>query len=109
MRRRDCLTGLCALAGLQFVPQTVFGLPKPIEESSENTFIYDVVVVGTGLAGHCAAISAKEAGAERVLMIDKAPLVGGHSETTSSWWTRAAGKPTWKALNPPSPHRHRLP
>lgn len=83
MRRRDCLTGLCALAGLQFVPQTVFGLPKPIEESSENTFIYDVVVVGTGLAGHCAAISAKEAGAERVLMIDKAPLVGGHSALAS--------------------------
>ena len=83
MRRRDCLTGLCALAGLQFVPQTVFGLPEPIEESSENTFIYDVVVVGTGLAGHCAAISAKEAGAERVLMIDKAPLVGGHSALAS--------------------------
>ena len=83
MRRRDCLTGLCALAGLQFVPQTVFGLPKPIEESSENTFIFDVVVVGTGLAGHCAAISAKEAGAERVLMIDKAPLVGGHSALAS--------------------------
>lgn len=83
MRRRDCLTGLCALAGLQFVPQTVFGLPKPIEESSENTSIYDVVVVGTGLAGHCAAISAKEAGAERVLMIDKAPLVGGHSALAS--------------------------
>lgn len=83
MRRRDCLTGLCALAGLQFVPQTVLGLPKPIEELSENTSIYDVVVVGTGLAGHCAAISAKEAGAERVLMIDKAPLVGGHSALAS--------------------------
>lgn len=97
MRRRDCLTGLCALAGLQFVPQTVFGLPKPIEESSENTSIYDVVVVGTGLAGHCAAISAKEAGAERVLMIDKAPLVGGTlgscQRIHSLCGRKAAGRP----------------
>lgn len=45
--------------------------------------VYDVVVVGTGLAGHCAALSAKLAGAQRVMMIDKAPLVGGHSALAS--------------------------
>ena len=45
--------------------------------------ICDVVVIGTGLAGHCAAIAAAEAGAGSVLMIDKAPLVGGHSALAS--------------------------
>lgn len=41
--------------------------------------LWDVIVVGSGMAGHCAALSAREAGAKRILMIDKAPVVGGHS------------------------------
>lgn len=39
----------------------------------------DVLVVGTGIAGFSAACAAKEAGAKTVLMIEKGPLVGGHS------------------------------
>lgn len=40
----------------------------------------DVIVVGAGLAGHCAALSAAEAGA-RVLFLEKTPRYGGSSIT----------------------------
>ena len=42
---------------------------------------YDVVVVGAGNAAHAAAVSAHEHGAERVLMLEKAPeeLRGGNT------------------------------
>lgn len=40
---------------------------------------YDVVVVGSGMAGHCAALAAAEAGAERVLLLEKGPILGGHT------------------------------
>ena len=42
---------------------------------------YDVVVVGAGNAAHAAAVSAHENGAERVLMLEKAPeeLRGGNT------------------------------
>ena len=36
----------------------------------------DVVVIGGGLAGHCAALAAAEAGA-RVWLIEKQPQIGG--------------------------------
>lgn len=37
----------------------------------------DVLVVGSGIAGLCAAISAKESGEERVRILEKGPLIGG--------------------------------
>ena len=39
----------------------------------------DVVVVGSGIAGLSAAVAAREAGAKRVLLLEKGPLAGGHS------------------------------
>lgn len=39
---------------------------------------YDLVVVGAGAAGLAAAIAAREAGAQRVLILEKSALVGGH-------------------------------
>jgi fumarate reductase flavoprotein subunit len=39
---------------------------------------YDVIVVGTGIAGHCAALEALKAGA-RVLMVDSEDKTGGSS------------------------------
>ncbi len=43
---------------------------------------YDVIVVGMGIAGHCAALSALEAGA-RVLMVHAEERVGGSSRLSS--------------------------
>ena len=89
MLRRCCLTGFCALAGLHMLPRAVQA-EGMLSRASEGVQVpvYDVVVVGTGLAGHCAALSAKLAGAQRVMMIDKAPLVGGHSADPSLLWMR---------------------
>jgi fumarate reductase flavoprotein subunit len=44
---------------------------------------YDIVVVGMGGAGMCAAIAAKEAGAERIVILEKAAVVGGNTNFSS--------------------------
>ncbi|OCK74280.1 FAD/NAD(P)-binding domain-containing protein [Lepidopterella palustris CBS 459.81] len=47
--------------------------------------IYDVIVVGSGNAGFCAAVSAKENGASKVLLLEKAPesWAGGNTTFTA--------------------------
>lgn len=44
---------------------------------------WDVLVVGAGAAGLAAAVSAKEAGAKRVLILEKQALAGGHMIVSS--------------------------
>lgn len=39
----------------------------------------DVLVIGAGIAGLAAAVSAREAGAGRVLVLEKGPMIGGHA------------------------------
>ena len=51
------------------------GLPCFASEVKE----WDVIVVGTGVAGLTAACSALESGAGTVLILEKSPVVGGHS------------------------------
>ncbi|CAN5344404.1 hypothetical protein BH09ACT6_BH09ACT6_08970 [soil metagenome] len=51
----------------------------------------DVLVVGSGIAGLCAAIAAKEAGAASILVVDAAPAPGG---TTSMSAGIFVGAPT---------------
>ena len=50
----------------------------------------DVCVVGGGLAGICAAISAARHGAKVVLMQDR-PMLGGNSSSEIRMWVSGAG------------------
>lgn len=45
----------------------------------EDSEFWDVVVVGSGLAGLTAAASTLDAGAKNVIVFEKGPIVGGHS------------------------------
>ncbi len=46
----------------------------------------DVIVIGAGLAGLSAAVSAREAGARRVLILEKDVMIGGHSIMSSGYF-----------------------
>lgn len=79
-RRKVALMGLpaFALSGLsELFPGRLSAASAPIEDD------WDVLVVGAGAAGFAAAIAAKEAGAKRVLLIEKAALAGGHMLVSS--------------------------
>ena len=55
-------------------------LAVALENSSDALETWQqVIVIGSGLAGLTAGASALESGARRVLILEKGPLVGGHS------------------------------
>ena len=58
--------------------------------SSSESNDYDVVVIGAGAAGMSAAIAAFDAGAQRVLVLEKASFTGGNSCLTTSGMNAAA-------------------
>ena len=70
--RRRLLGAAIGSLALPFPPLAA-GVERPSAER------FDVVVVGSGLAGLCAAVSVKESGAQSVLVLEKGPLLGGHS------------------------------
>jgi flavocytochrome c len=80
LRRRPLLFGLAALP---FAP-AAFAEDKPDR-------IWDVAVIGSGMAGFAAACSAAEAGAS-VLILEKGPLVGGHTVFSSGSITAVSPK-----------------
>jgi len=51
-------------------------LQKEIHSEEDN---YDLIVIGSGAAGLCSAITAKQNGLKRVLVLEKAKFIGGHS------------------------------
>ncbi|KAL2074274.1 hypothetical protein VTL71DRAFT_8052 [Oculimacula yallundae] len=53
--------------------------------STPSSLDYDIIVVGGGNAGFCAAISASQSGAQRILLIDKCPSTwaGGNTYFTA--------------------------
>ena len=72
LSRRRLIQGAALTAAVAAVPAAnAAGKPKFDE-------MHDVVVVGSGFAGLAAALAAREAGAD-VLVIDKMAFVGGNS------------------------------
>ncbi|WP_304469836.1 FAD-dependent oxidoreductase, partial [uncultured Parasutterella sp.] len=76
MRRRNLLSLGASLALGAVTTSAAAASPFGIR-------LWDVVIVGSGLAGLSAAVSARENGAENVLVIEKLPILGGHSRVAS--------------------------
>lgn len=77
MLRRDLFAAALCSGGLAPLPSWAKTGIAPADG------IWDVVVAGSGLAGLCAAASALESGARHVLVLEKGPLIGGHSAFSS--------------------------
>jgi succinate dehydrogenase/fumarate reductase flavoprotein subunit len=77
-------------AGLT-VPATI-----PASQLAGDTPAYDVVVVGFGIAGGCAALEAARAGA-RVLLLERAAVHGGTSSMSGGHFYLGGGTPVQRA------------
>ena len=64
--------------------------PSPPATSSTDAETYDVVVVGFGIAGGCAALEAARAGA-RVLLLEQAAVHGGTSSMSGGHFYLGGG------------------
>lgn len=73
--RRNILAGAVATAGV-----TLAGVTRAAADSSKLQWdeTVDVIVVGSGFAGLAAAIEARKAGAN-VIVLEKMPALGGNS------------------------------
>lgn len=78
MIRREFLAGLTSLSALAAAPAVSFA-QAPMNLGQQ----WDVIVIGSGLAGLSAALSASENGADRILVIEKLPVLGGHSRLST--------------------------
>lgn len=79
LNRRSFIKGAALSAGALAVAgigsaSTAYALPSPRKWDKE----FDVVILGGGAAGFCAAIEARKAGA-KVALLEKEPVVGGSS------------------------------
>jgi fumarate reductase flavoprotein subunit len=70
-KKRFSMPSLIVFLGLLFA-----GCPMETKTDGSDRTV-DVVVVGSGIAGSMAALSAKEAGADTVLLIEKRGIFGG--------------------------------
>ena len=78
MIRREFLAGLTSLSALAAAPAVSFA-QAPMNLGQQ----WNVIVIGSGLAGLSAALSASENGADRILVIEKLPVLGGHSRLST--------------------------
>ena len=93
--RRSVLTGLAAAAATTVGPGTV-ALPRSAVKAWDMSS--DVLVIGSGSAGVCAAIAARQAGAE-VLLIESLSRFGGSSAMSGGVVYAGGGTALQKALN----------
>ncbi len=77
--KKGALAGIAAAGGMTLGMGTkkagARALPTPEKWDAE----YDVIIVGSGFAGLAAGITARENGAEKVVILDKMPVNGGNS------------------------------
>ncbi|MCF0253649.1 MAG: FAD-dependent oxidoreductase, partial [Duodenibacillus sp.] len=75
LSRRGFLAAAAAAAGAAAIPAgaEAAGIPANWDET------VDVLVIGSGFAGLAAAIEAKKSGAQKVLVVEKMPTIGGNS------------------------------
>ncbi|MDO5531161.1 flavocytochrome c [Sutterella sp.] len=74
--RRTLVCGIAAAGALG--PAVLHATGAPVTDTP-----YDVIVLGSGAAGLAAAISAREAGAARVAILEKTAIAGGHTLVSS--------------------------
>ena len=86
--RRDVLKGVALTGAAALVTPLSSTTAEAIPPPGKWDQSVDVVVVGTGYAGLAAALEAKEAGAD-VLIIDKAAIIGGNSVIASGGYNCA--------------------
>lgn len=76
IKRRTLLSSISCLPFLS--------VPSVFAEENEWKETVDVLVFGGGMGGLTAAISAKQSGMKKVLLLEKAPFLGGHSVMSGS-------------------------
>ena len=83
MKRRVFLSGFLTASFAALCPaRTALAEEKSLPSSDG----WDVIVVGSGLAGLSAAVAAREAGARRVALLEKDVLIGCHSIMSSGYF-----------------------
>lgn len=87
MRRRQFLHSLSGLLASGVLPSFANEGNNPPQDkpSTVQENLFDVIVVGSGAAGMSAAVSAAESGAHRILVLEKAPTMGGHTMVSTGY------------------------
>ncbi len=87
MNRRSFLA-----AGAAATAVCAMGAGVALADEAATGGDYDIVVLGMGGAGMCAAIAAKEAGAEKVALLESEAVEGGNTNFSSSGMNAAYTK-----------------
>jgi fumarate reductase flavoprotein subunit len=91
--KKRWLTGLLSVLLILAVGFMGCDMDSDDSESGDISYDgYDVLVVGSGVAGSLAALGAKEAGAEKVLLIEKMSYYGGTSRLAGGGFSQYEAK-----------------